>query len=121
MRPAEIRRYVHVPDLTAAAVGAVIVCVLPSAVGTDGTVVVHVAAELADVLDHHVHAVGVTLAQMAAAGVVRPPAAERSEEHKSELQSLMRISYAVLCLKKKNKKHQTNTIQTHKIQIRSQT
>src|SRR3546814_2367980 len=76
MRPAEIRRYVHVPDLTAAAVGAVIVCVLPSAVGTDGTVVVHVAAELADVLDHHVHAVGVTLAQMAAAGVVRPPAAE---------------------------------------------
>src|SRR3546814_7677743 len=27
---------------------------------------------------------------------------ERSEEHTSELQSLMRISYAVLCLKKKN-------------------
>src|SRR3546814_2488316 len=32
----------------------------------------------------------------------------RSEEHTSELQSLMRISYAVLCLKKKNKKHTTN-------------
>src|SRR3546814_6289287 len=30
--------------------------------------------------------------------------ARRSEEHTSELQSLMRISYAVLCLKKKNKK-----------------
>src|SRR3546814_2103544 len=30
----------------------------------------------------------------------RPP---RSEEHTSELQSLMRISYAVFCLKKKNK------------------
>src|SRR3546814_8377070 len=30
----------------------------------------------------------------------------RSEEHTSELQSLMRISYAVFCLKKKNKKHQ---------------
>src|SRR3546814_3800211 len=28
---------------------------------------------------------------------------ERSEEHTSELQSLMRISYAVLCLKQKNK------------------
>src|SRR3546814_9277094 len=27
---------------------------------------------------------------------------ERSEEHTSELQSLMRISYAVFCLKKKN-------------------
>src|SRR3546814_4690193 len=30
----------------------------------------------------------------------------RSEEHTSELQSLMRISYAVFCLKKKNKQHQ---------------
>src|SRR3546814_3809149 len=29
----------------------------------------------------------------------------RSEEHTSELQSLMRISYAVLCLKKKKKQH----------------
>src|SRR3546814_2409582 len=29
-------------------------------------------------------------------------AATRSEEHTSELQSLMRISYAVFCLKKKN-------------------
>src|SRR3546814_7049356 len=28
---------------------------------------------------------------------------KRSEEHTSELQSLMRISYAVFCLKKKNK------------------
>src|SRR3546814_8051875 len=31
----------------------------------------------------------------------------RSEEHTSELQSLMRISYAVFCLKKKNKKYST--------------
>src|SRR3546814_2106201 len=30
----------------------------------------------------------------------------RSEEHTSELQSLMRISYAVFCLKKKTKQHQ---------------
>src|SRR3546814_9686556 len=33
----------------------------------------------------------------------------RSEEHTSELQSLMRISYAVFCLKKKTKK----TLKTH--------
>src|SRR3546814_6495411 len=33
-------------------------------------------------------------------------AAKRSEEHTSELQSLMRISYAVFCLKKKKKKQQ---------------
>src|SRR3546814_4917449 len=32
-------------------------------------------------------------------------AALRSEEHTSELQSLMRISYAVFCLKKKNTEH----------------
>src|SRR3546814_4528391 len=33
----------------------------------------------------------------------------RSEEHTSELQSLMRISYAVLCLKKKNTKRKMTT------------
>src|SRR3546814_8735297 len=33
----------------------------------------------------------------------------RSEEHTSELQSLMRISYAVFCLKKKNQKNSTPT------------
>src|SRR3546814_10061091 len=33
----------------------------------------------------------------------------RSEEHTSELQSLMRISYAVFCLTKKNKKHNHTT------------
>src|SRR3546814_7866995 len=32
---------------------------------------------------------------------------QRSEEHTSELQSLMRISYAVFCLKKKNKQEPT--------------
>src|SRR3546814_7942544 len=33
---------------------------------------------------------------------------ERSEEHTSELQSLMRIPYAVFCLKKNKKKHEKN-------------
>src|SRR3546814_3093581 len=33
----------------------------------------------------------------------------RSEEHTSELQSLMRISYAVFCLKKKNQRTNTNS------------
>src|SRR3546814_1477020 len=35
--------------------------------------------------------------------VIVTPKKRRSEEHTSELQSLMRISYAVFCLKKKNK------------------
>src|SRR3546814_10224518 len=42
---------------------------------------------------------------------------QRSEEHTSELQSLMRISYAVFCLKKKKKKtstfNRTTTITKH--------
>src|SRR3546814_5544087 len=49
---------------------------------------------------------------------------ERSEEHTSELQSLMRISYAVFCLKKKKLKQHNNitpistsTINKQKIQL----
>src|SRR3546814_5610606 len=37
------------------------------------------------------------------------PVISRSEEHTSELQSLMRISYAVFCLKKKRNVYNTNT------------
>src|SRR3546814_2886720 len=37
--------------------------------------------------------------------IVAAFAFKRSEEHTSELQSLMRISYAVFCLKKKNNKN----------------
>src|SRR3546814_8269418 len=44
---------------------------------------------------------GVT--DLARAAEVNPGAMTRSEEHTSELQSLMRISYAVFCLKKKTK------------------
>src|SRR3546814_4603263 len=52
-------------------------------------------------------------------------AAARSEEHTSELQSLMRISYAVFCLKKKKKiqniRHitPTNQKQTNKEQTQN--
>src|SRR3546814_5269272 len=43
----------------------------------------------------------------------------RSEEHTSELQSLMRISYAVFCLKKKKKTqtHKEAHLYTHKLMI----
>src|SRR3546814_9672674 len=52
--------------------------------------------------------------RLLAGGVGRrpTPAGSRSEEHTSELQSLMRISYAVFCLKKKKKRissHKQNT------------
>src|SRR3546814_8142332 len=40
-------------------------------------------------------------------------ALRRSEEHTSELQSLMRISYAVFCLKKKKQKNKHKKHETH--------
>src|SRR3546814_10443773 len=43
-------------------------------------------------------------AQPSRAGVLGKRRGDRSEEHTSELQSLMRISYAVFCLKKKKNK-----------------
>src|SRR3546814_4603197 len=54
-------------------------------------------------------------ARTGAAGVAADPLrlpARRSEEHTSELQSLMRISYAVFCLKKKKSHTDTNTLNT---------
>src|SRR3546814_978156 len=49
----------------------------------------------------------------AAARLVRR-CADRSEEHTSELQSLMRISYAVFCLKKKKHIYPSNYMSTNK-------
>src|SRR3546814_5764118 len=48
-------------------------------------------------------------------GIRAPAPASRSEEHTSELQSLMRISYAVFCLKKKKEK-KILQVDTHKIE-----
>src|SRR3546814_3319399 len=55
---------------------------------------------LADGLPRHPHWMTCAFGRWETACVT---AAARSEEHTSELQSLMRISYAVFCLKKKNK------------------
>src|SRR3546814_7828010 len=69
-----------------------------------------------------VHPFGLlTRVQLSSSSLASP--SKRSEEHTSELQSLMRISYAVFCLKKKKKdiKHKLQhinkiTIITHKQQ-----
>src|SRR3546814_4810755 len=47
------------------------------------------------------------LANLGERMAIMAPATPRSEEHTSELQSLMRISYAVFCLKKKKTTRQT--------------
>src|SRR3546814_8900100 len=46
----------------------------------------------------------VLAASVLAPALAQPAEGDRSEEHTSELQSLMRISYAVFCLKKKKNK-----------------
>src|SRR3546814_10534187 len=52
-------------------------------------------------------AAAITGASTLNAAKVPSPQVARSEEHTSELQSLMRNSYAVFCLKKKKKKYHT--------------
>src|SRR3546814_3109785 len=66
--------------------------------------------------EFHVHLEGTLEAEMKFA-LARRNGLSRSEEHTSELQSLMRISYAVFCLKKKKKfkiysNHNVYTTQT---------
>src|SRR3546814_5474638 len=51
----------------------------------------------------HEQRVAGSVERIAPRRAVDEPVVERSEEHTSELQSLMRISYAVFCLKKKKK------------------
>src|SRR3546814_3978230 len=69
----------------------------------------HVEAKVKDiaVLDDVVLALGAHLAGLLGAGLAAAAdeVVVRSEEHTSELQSLMRISYAVFCLKKRKPTH----------------
>src|SRR3546814_8700162 len=75
----------HIPAMTAFSV----LDLVPVIEGSD------IVAALANAADLAAHAERL--------GYKRYWVAERSEEHTSELQSLMRISYAVFCLKKKHK------------------
>src|SRR3546814_2859037 len=59
---------------------------------------------LISITNRHDFGIYRTLGLRIDAGAFRRDPSVRSEEHTSELQSLMRISYAVFCLKKKTKK-----------------
>src|SRR3546814_8925004 len=81
-----------------------------------------VAAELAEPVDPRVSAMAAALAAhygdasravLFYGSCLRMRELERSEEHTSELQSLMRISYAVFCLKKK-KNTRKNKVQNYR-------
>src|SRR3546814_3639092 len=68
------------------------------AVGLNDACTIHIRGRNAD---------RITVAAVSPQGAFQPleRGSARSEEHTSELQSLMRISYAVFCLKKKNTAH----------------
>src|SRR3546814_9612788 len=85
------------------------------------TFVAHGAAQLgivgSDVVDEYAYSELYAPVDLGI-GHCRLSLAGRSEEHTSELQSLMRISYAVFCLKKKIKinNQQTSTQHTYPLQ-----
>src|SRR3546814_2558206 len=73
----------------------------------DGIIATKVRAHMQRMEAAFRHALGNAHARGEIAGDSDPDAQARSEEHTSELQSLMRISYAVFCLKKKKHTRQT--------------
>src|SRR3546814_8335151 len=89
--------------------------------GTHGLVPVGTTGE-SPTLSHDEHKRVVELCIEAAKGrvpVIAGAGSNRSEEHTSELQSLMRISYAVFCLKKKKTKNNMITVLLKNTQVRS--
>src|SRR3546814_3893000 len=70
--------------------------------------------DIAERIELHTHEMDGDVMKMRRLEAVEIPAHDRSEEHTSELQSLMRNSYAVFCLKKKTikKEHKHKQIMT---------
>src|SRR6266581_4194055 len=93
--PAEIGADFDIPDLAATAF-LVIVGVPALAVGADRAGIVGVMAQLPGVLDDHVHAVGVALAEMPARGVVGPPAAKLDRPARHVLAALPLLAEPVI-------------------------
>src|SRR3546814_1142492 len=73
--------------------------------GVDRIALEHVVAVVLDRSRSHLGRVGHASPPLGLRGARGLAGAFRSEEHTSELQSLMRISYAVFCLKKKKNKY----------------
>src|SRR3990167_1842224 len=92
-RPAEVHGDLRVLDLPALA-RRVVVGVLP--LGPARAVVVGRPPQLADILDHQVHPVRVPLAELAAGGVVRAPAAELDDAAGDVGAALALLAEAVL-------------------------
>src|SRR5262245_54384809 len=94
-RPAQIGTQLGALHL-AASTFAVIIGVLALAVRSHRAGIVHVAAQLANVLDDHIHAVGVALAEMATRSIIRTTAAELDDAAGDVLSALSLLAEAVI-------------------------
>src|SRR3546814_5428062 len=97
------------PYTTLVRSGRAVLCAVsdPAAFGADRAAIADPAGrENGDRVDHDLRA-----------GAAARDAAARSEEHTSELQSLMRISYAVFCLKTKHTLKNITSLMQHSISI----
>src|SRR3546814_9426786 len=93
---------VDAPSLLGAVEAAKAGLILPVLVGPEAKIRAAAAQAALDLAPYEI--VPTEHSDAAAAAAVAMVRAGRSEEHTSELQSLMRISYAVFCLKKKKQK-----------------
>src|ERR1700722_4892588 len=93
--PTQIGSHLDVAHLAAAAL-AIVESVLPLAVRPDGTRIIRVVAQLAHVLDHHVHTVRISPAQMAARGVLRPFSSQSGDARRDVLAALTLLAEAVI-------------------------
>src|SRR5262245_42637008 len=94
-RPAQIRTQLSILHLAASTL-AVVIGVLALAVGPERTGVVHVTAQLAHVLDDHVHTVGVALTEMATRSIVRTTTTELDDATRDVLAALTFLAEAVV-------------------------
>src|SRR5882672_8116172 len=94
-RPAQIRTQLRILHL-AAAPFPIVISMLARAVGSERTGIVYVAAQLAHVLNDHIHAVGVAFAEMPTRGIVRTTSAELDDATRDVLPTLPLLAEAVV-------------------------
>src|SRR3546814_3868013 len=90
------------------------VCIWPRFIALAGSILEDSGVRIAAVANFPAGGDDIAVAARETEGIVR------SEEHTSELQSLMRISYAVFCLKKKNSRTQQQRVITQTRTLDSQ-
>src|SRR3546814_2065237 len=79
----------------------------------DALQMIYHVANIGDTRTLAIHPASSTHQQLSPEDQLATGVTPRSEEHTSELQSLMRISYAVFCLKKKHQTHHINHRASH--------